>query len=160
MSRTFWISGLSLLFWVVLAQCVGILGSVFTFDSISTWYVTLAKPSFSPPNWVFGPAWVTLYALMGIAAWRIWERRSQPGSMRALAAYGIQLGLNGIWTPVFFGLHNTQLALAIIIALWVMILVTIYRFASIDRVAAWLLVPYIAWVSFASVLNLYIVLLN
>jgi benzodiazapine receptor len=119
-----------------------------------SWYATLAKPSFTPPNWVFGPVWTVLYFLMGIAAFLVWRKGlSCAGVKTALAWFLVQLGLNAVWTPVFFGLHRIGLALAVIVLLWLAIIATMYRFFRISRPSGLLLVPYLLWVSFAVVLN-------
>jgi len=146
---------------IVVCQCAGIIGSVFTTPAIPTWYATLQKPVFTPPSWLFAPAWITLYLLMGIAAFLIWriglsERRVKV----ALSIFLIQLALNALWSVVFFGLQSPLYGFIVIIVLWFMILLTMLRFARISSVAAWLLVPYILWVSFASVLNISIWVLN
>ncbi len=136
-------------------EAVGILGSLFTATEITTWYATLTKPSFSPPNWLFGPVWTMLYALMGIAAWLVWKDTTVPKGERrvALNVFFFQLFLNGIWTPVFFGAHAIGAALAIIILLLASIAAAAYFFYRIRPLAAVLLVPYFAWVLFACVLN-------
>jgi tryptophan-rich sensory protein len=119
-----------------------------------SWYAALAKPSFTPPNWVFGPVWTVLYLLMGIAAFLIWRKGlASAGVKTALAWFLVQLGLNALWTPVFFGLHRIGLALAVIVLLGAAIVATMYRFFRISRPAGLLLVPYLLWVSFATVLN-------
>jgi translocator protein len=146
---------------VALPFAVGGLGGLLTARAIPDWYDTLAKPVWTPPSWVFGPAWSTLYLLMGIAAWRVWRRQAaaapdsalRSAGRSALVAYAIQLGLNGVWTPVFFGLRLPGLALAVILALLVAILETLRRFGRVDRPAAVLLLPYLAWVAFATALN-------
>jgi len=114
------------------------------------WYAGLIKPSFNPPNWVFAPVWTLLYLLIAIAGWRIWQRDSRSAAM---TAWFIQLGLNFIWSPVFFGAHRIGLALAIIVALLAAILSFIATAWPRDRVASWLFVPYAAWVTFATALN-------
>lgn len=149
-----------ILFSILIAECAGLLGVFFTLHAIPEWYVFLNKPFFSPPNWIFGPMWTLLYALMGTAAYRVWTLASSPGRTQAISAYGIQLGLNALWTPLFFGLRNPILGLVVIVVLLVMIVVTIVRFQKIDRTAAALLIPYLMWVCFASALNLFIVILN
>lgn len=148
------------LFSILIAECAGLLGVFFTVHAIPEWYGFLNKPFFSPPNWIFGPVWTLLYALMGIAAYRVWRHALSPSRTQAIGAYGIQLGLNALWTPVFFGLRNPMLGLAVIVLLLMMIVVMIVRFQKIDRTAAVLLVPYLVWVTFASALNLFIVILN
>lgn len=143
-------------------------GGVITASAIPGWYAELAKPPWNPPSWLFGPVWTTLYVAMGVAAWRIWRRAIEPGASLALVAavrsalrvYGVQLALNAIWTPVFFGLKRIDLALVIIAVLLVAIIETIRRFKNVDRTAAALLLPYLVWVTFATVLNASIWLLN
>lgn len=127
----------------------------------AAWYSTIQKPSFTPPNWVFGPAWTMLYILMGVAAFLVWQRGlgSRAGRI-ALACFLVQLVINALWTPVFFGLHRVGLALVVIVLLWVAIAVTMYYFAQVSRAAAVLLAPYLVWVSFATVLNASIWWLN
>ncbi len=139
----------------------GIIGSVFTAPSIPTWYATLVRPEFSPPNWIFAPVWTTLFALMGIAAFLVWNKGLKRQDIKiALSMFIIQLVLNTLWSILFFGMQNPGAALIEIVVLWLAILATILTFAKISRVAAWLLVPYIAWVSFAAYLNYSIWILN
>jgi tryptophan-rich sensory protein len=152
-------SRLKLALSVLVSLIVGALGSVFTTQSIQTWYVTLTKPSFNPPSWIFAPVWTTLYILMGISFWLIWTSRSSE-KKHAMQLFVTQLILNGIWSPVFFGARSPGAALAIIVLLWSAIILTILIFKKISKPAAWLLVPYIAWVSFAMVLNFSIWYLN
>lgn len=152
---------LRLLISIAVCELVGVAGSIFTFSAIPTWYVTLAKPRFSPPNWVFGPAWTTLYLLMGIAFYLVWTSRADTKMKRwAMAMFGIQLLLNAIWSPIFFGLQSPAWALVCIISLWCAIIATIFVFSRISRVAVLLLLPYLAWVSFAMYLNYSIWVLN
>jgi tryptophan-rich sensory protein len=137
------------------------LGTLFTIPSIPTWYAALNKPSFSPPNYLFGPVWTILYILMGMSLYIIWSKGFKNKKVKdAIYLFGIQLFLNAIWSPVFFGAQNLLLALIIIIAMWVYIVKTIKAFAKIDKIASYLLYPYIAWVSFASILNFSLWLLN
>lgn len=124
------------------------------------WYAGLAKPSFNPPAWVFGPAWTTLYLLIAVATWRLWRVPASIARARALRWHGLQLGLNALWTPVFFGLHQPGLALGVIAAMWLAILATILAAWRVDRVASALLWPYLGWVSFATTLNAAIWWLN
>ena len=132
----------------------GFVGSFSTMDSVRTWYADLSKPSFNPPGWVFGVVWPILYVMMGIAAFLIWSKGVGSRQTRvALGLFMFQLVLNGLWTPIFFGLHMMALALAEIILLWVAILATILAFRRISKPAAYILIPYILWVSFATVLN-------
>jgi tryptophan-rich sensory protein len=145
---------------VLIAQMAGIIGSFFTFSSIQSWYVFLEKPFFAPPNWLFAPAWITLYTLMGIAAFLVWQKRGEPGVKKALWLYGVQLVLNALWSVIFFGLQNPFLAFLLILALWLLIVLVTVKFWEIRKVAGILFVPYIAWVSFAAILNFAIWRLN
>ena len=117
------------------------------------WYAALNKPSWNPPNWIFGPVWTTLYVMMGVSAWRVWRSGGLAVTRVALGLLLFQLLLNAAWTPLFFQYHQMGAALGLILVLVVAIAMTIRVFARHDRVAAWLLTPYIAWVSFASFLN-------
>jgi len=142
------------------AACFGVAacGALVTGPAVAGWYQGIAKPSFNPPAWVFGPVWTVLYALMGWAAFLAWRQsglRSLP-----LALFGAQLVLNGLWSPVFFGLGRPGAALAVIAALWVAIASTLVAFWRVDRRAGALFVPYLAWVSFAAALNAAIWRLN
>jgi tryptophan-rich sensory protein len=146
---------------IIISELAGIIGSVFTVSSISSWYVTLTKPTFSPPSYVFGPVWTTLYALMGIAAFLIWKKGLDRKDVKvALGIFIIQLVLNTLWSIIFFGLHSSGGALIEIVFLWLAILATIIAFYKISKVSAYLLLPYIAWVSFAAYLNYSIWVLN
>ncbi len=117
------------------------------------WYREIAKPSWNPPNWIFGPVWTTLYTMMAFAAWLVWRRGGFAAHGRALTIFLVQLALNAAWSPLFFGLHQPGWAFVEIVAMWLAILATIVAFWKINRWSAVLLVPYLAWVSFASVLN-------
>jgi len=140
---------------------VAFLGSAFTMPSIQTWYLELNKPFFNPPNWIFGPVWTTLYLMMGIALYLIWNKNLKNKKKdAAIKMFILQLVLNLFWSLAFFGLHQPFLALMTIIALWLSIFATIKYFSKISKTAAYLLYPYIFWVSFASILNLFIVILN
>jgi len=133
----------------------GLIGSLVTIGGgPQLWYATLAKPFFTPPNWVFSPVWTVLYLLMGIAAFLVWRKGLvSAGVKTALAWFLVQLSLNALWTPVFFGLHRIGPALVVIVLLWAAIVATMRRFLRISRLAGVLLVPYLLWVSFAAVLN-------
>ncbi|MCR4311966.1 MAG: tryptophan-rich sensory protein [Candidatus Uhrbacteria bacterium] len=146
---------------IVGSQMAGIIGSVFTVSSVTTWYAELERPAFNPPGWVFGPVWTMLYVLMGIAAYLVWQRGTKRRDVRiALGLFVGQLVLNASWSIVFFGLHSPGGAFANIVLLWVAIVATMVAFARISRAAVWLLVPYIIWVSFAMYLNFAIWQLN
>ncbi|OGH59342.1 MAG: TspO protein [Candidatus Magasanikbacteria bacterium RIFCSPHIGHO2_01_FULL_33_34] len=135
---------------LILPQLTGIIGSFFTVSAIPTWYTTLVKPSFSPPNWLFGPVWVTLYFLMGISIYLIWQK---VGKTKDFWLFWTHLFFNAIWTMVFFGLRNPGLALINIVILLCLIVVLIIRFWKIKKTSAYLLMPYLLWVTFATVLN-------
>lgn len=150
-----------LIFAIGICLGVGFLGSVFTVSAIPTWYATLSKPFFSPPNWIFGPVWTLLYILMGYSLYLIvTSDKAQVTRNKAITIFGVQLFLNFIWSIIFFGMQNPTLAFIDIIALWVSIVLTIQAFSKINKTASLLLYPYLAWVSFATILNLAIVLLN
>ncbi len=149
------------LVFVIACQLAGVIGALTTETGSSPWYQELAKPSFQPPGWVFGPVWTLLYALMGIAAWRVWRLlSSKPSARVALLLFGTQLVLNAVWSPVFFRAHAITAALVILIGLWAVLTATLVAFFRLDRNAGVLLVPYLAWVTFAAVLNGTIVALN
>lgn len=146
---------------VIVCEGVGLLGSVATFSAIPNWYSTLNKPFFNPPNWIFGPVWTLLYLLMGVSVYLIWRNGLKTKKVRdALYLFGIQLFLNAIWSPIFFGAKNLLLALFVIALMWFYILKTVVSFGKIDKTASYLLYPYLAWVSFASVLNFSVWFLN
>lgn len=146
---------------IAVSLLAGIIGSVFTTSSVSSWYLTLTKPDLNPPSYVFGPVWTTLYALMGIAAFLIWKKGLDRKDVKvALGIFIIQLVLNTLWSIIFFGLHSPGAALVEIVFLWLAILATIIAFYKISRAAAYLLLPYILWVSFAAYLNYSIWVLN
>ncbi|MBI5530970.1 MAG: tryptophan-rich sensory protein [Candidatus Doudnabacteria bacterium] len=143
-----------LIVWVVVAELAGGIGSIFTAPNIASWYTELVKPSFNPPSWVFGPVWTTLFLFMGIAAFLVWQKGWDRKQVKiALAVFMAQLVLNVAWSAIFFGQRNLGGAFAEIIILWLAILANIILFVKISKKAAWLLVPYILWVSFAGFLN-------
>ena len=159
---------------VIVSELAGIIGSVFTTPSIAGWYAGIVKPALNPPAWVFGPVWTTLFVLMGIAAFLVWSSYAEASADKkkgikvALILFGTQLVLNTLWSIIFFGstsltingLNNIGIALIEIVFLWLAILATIIAFAKISKPAAWRLVPYILWVSFAMYLNYAIWALN
>lgn len=124
------------------------------------WYRALAKPRWNPPNWLFPPAWTFFYSLLAVSGWLVWREAGFAGAAGALALYGLHLAFNAAWSPLFFGLRRIGLALIDAAAMWVTLVATIVAFAGIDRAAAWLLAPYLVWVSFAFFLNLTILRLN
>jgi len=146
---------------IILCELAGVIGALFTTPSIPGWYAGLVKPSFNPPNGIFAPVWTALYALMGLAAWLVYAKGAKrPEVKRALTVFAVQLVLNVLWSIVFFGAHQVFAAVVVILLLWAAILWTILLFRGISRAAAYLLVPYILWVSFASVLTVSVYLLN
>lgn len=150
-----------LIFSILICQSAGIVGSVFTFSAIPTWYSTLIKPSFGPPNYLFGPVWTILYMLMGISLYLIWQKGLKKKEVKkAIVLFLVHLIFNTGWSIIFFGLKNIALALAEIIVLLVLIIAIIMKFYRIDKTAAYLLIPYLIWVSFATYLNYYLWILN
>jgi len=149
-----------LFFSILLSQLAGIIGSTATMSAIPTWYVTLNKPSFNPPNWIFGPVWITLYTMMGIALYLVWVKKQTKETKITKNLFLAHLLVNALWSLVFFGLKRLDLAFIVIIALWWIIIYLIEMFKKIDKKASYLLVPYLLWVTFASVLNYAIWQLN
>ncbi len=145
---------------LLIPQLAGGLGSFFTIDSVKGWYLTLEKPMLNPPSWIFGPVWTMLFLLMGYALYLVWTDDSGKSKRLAYWAFGIQMVLNTLWSIIFFGLHSPGGALFEMIFLWLAIFVMIIVFAKISKLAAWLLAPYILWVSFAGYLNWAIWTLN
>lgn len=155
-------SALRLVACLALCFAVAAAGAYVTRSEIPTWYATLTKPWWTPPNWLFPVAWNLLYGLMALSLWRLWERARDGiiGADRAISLFMLQLALNAAWSPIFFGLHAIRTGLVIIIALAVAIIATMIAAHRVDRAAAWLLVPYLAWIVYASTLNAGIVALN
>lgn len=150
-----------LIFSIIICQLAGIIGSIFTYPAVKGWYATLQRPFFSPPNWVFGPVWILLYILMGISLYLVWKKGLKNKNVKTgLYLFGFQLVLNAIWSLLFFGLKNPFYAFLEIIILWFAIALTIYQFWKINKKASYLLIPYIAWVTFAAILNFYIWRMN
>ncbi len=145
---------------IFLCQAAGFLGSLFTTPAIPTWYQTLKKPFFTPPNWIFSPVWISLFVLMGIALFLVWRRQEHPRFKTALIFFFVQLILNILWSIAFFGLKSPLLGLIDIVLLWMAILLTILNFLKVSKVAGWLLLPYLLWVSFATILNYFLWVLN
>lgn len=138
---------------IILCELAGIVPSILTAEDVATWYPTLAKPWFTPPSWLFGPVWTTLYLLMGVALYLVWRRATGRIRRVALGAFAVQLLLNAGWTLTFFGAREIFGGLIVIVTLLAAIVVTIATFARVDRRAAALLVPYLLWVGFATALN-------
>lgn len=162
---------LTLIISILICESAGILGSLFTAPAITGWYKGIIKPSFNPPAWVFAPVWTTLFAMMGISAFLIYDKGLKRKDVKtALSLFAVQLTLNALWSIIFFGLHNPTLAFLDILLLWLAILATIISFSKISsphlrwsfegQAATWLLAPYLLWVTFAAFLNFSIVILN
>jgi tryptophan-rich sensory protein len=148
---------------ICIAACLtaGLVGSLFTAPAIPAWYAGLNKPVFTPPNWLFAPAWTVLYILMGIAAFLVWRKGWQERRVRSgLILFLIQLVFNAMWSVFFFGFRSPVVGFIVIVVLWFLILFTIIEFYRAVRLAAYLMIPYILWVTFASVLNAAVCLLN
>ena len=152
---------LKLVIAILIPLLVGFTSGFFTATGVDSWYQTIQRPSWNPPNWIFAPVWTTLYILMGIALYLIWKADSDtPVKKYAITLFAVQLILNFFWSFIFFSQHQPGWAFVEIVVMWLMILLTIFAFAKINTTAAWLLVPYISWVSFAAILNFTIWKLN
>lgn len=149
-----------LLAFLVITFAAAAIGGALTSTSLDSWYLTLNKPSINPPNWIFGPVWTTLYAMMGIAAWLVWRRGSWLQTRAALGLFFVQLALNVAWSGLFFGLRRPDIAFWEILLLWSAIAITAAAFWRHSTVASLLLLPYLVWVSFASLLNFWLWRLN
>lgn len=136
-----------------LAFLAAFIGGFATSTSVETWYATLQKPSWNPPRWVFGPVWTLLYILMSVSAWRVWRQGSPNEARRTVRLFAAQLGLNALWSILFFGLHRVGLALIDVLVLWLVLIRIQVRFYVADKLAAVLWAPYVIWVTFATVLN-------
>jgi benzodiazapine receptor len=146
---------------LIITLTIGIVASTFTRPEIKGWYATLNKPSFTPPNWAFPVAWTTLYILIAIAAYMVWKLRDGSSTYKtAVIIYIVQLALNFSWSIVFFGMHQMMGALVVIVGLLVAIILNISWFNRFSKIAAWLLVPYLLWVCYATLLNISICVLN
>ncbi len=148
----------SLLLFLAIVFTIAALGGLATGSSVSTWYLTLNKPPFNPPGWIFGPVWTVLYIMIGVSGWMVYKKTGW--NSMPLNVYFVQLVLNGIWSPVFFGLRQPMWAFFIIALLWISIVLTLFQFKKVEVKAMVLLLPYFLWVSFASILNYEIWRLN
>jgi tryptophan-rich sensory protein len=144
---------------IILCEAAGGIGAIFTTPAINTWYAQLTKPSFNPPNWLFGPVWSILFALMGIALYLIWLSEDKD-KKRVYQFFFLQLSLNILWSVIFFGMKLPIIAFVEILILWVAILLTTINFYKISKIAGYILIPYLLWVSFAAILNYAIANLN
>jgi len=150
----------SLILWVGISMGAGLIGSLSTAAAVPTWYADLRKPNWTPPSWIFGPVWTTLYVMMGVAAWLVWRKSGFVGAKAAMWLFFLQLLCNAAWSLIFFGLRSPGLAFAEILLLWGLILATALAFWRHSPIAGALLLPYLAWVTFATALNLAIWRLN
>ena len=157
--EAFWFA-LELAVCLLICHLAGAVGSVFTIPSMSGWYAAIAKPSFTPPSWLFAPVWLSLYTAMGVSLFIVWRKRGEEGAALALIFFAMQLFLNALWSPAFFGLESPVAGLAVVVSLFVAIAATVIKFYRISPVAAWILVPYLAWVGFAAVLNAAVFFMN
>jgi len=148
---------LALAGWLSLSLAAASLGAFF---GPGDWYASLEKPWWNPPGWIFGPVWTALYTMMAVAAWLVWRQGGWGKQSKPLLFFLAQLALNALWTPLFFGLHRPRVAFAEIVLLWLAIVATLTAFRPVSRLAAWLLAPYLAWVSFAAALNFTLWCLN
>ncbi|GAA1174759.1 TspO/MBR family protein [Nesterenkonia xinjiangensis] len=157
---------LALLVLLAIPVGVGFLGSALTSEQVDGWYAQADVAPWNPPNWVFGPVWTVLYLMMGLAAWLVWRERAAPGRSRALSLFAVQLVLNGLWTPIFFGAYPLWgsaalwLAFAVIVAMIAAVGLTVQAFRRVHGLASVLLLPYLVWILYASTLNLYIAVMN
>jgi tryptophan-rich sensory protein len=149
-----------LVFSILITLAAGAVSGFATAHNVDTWYTTLNKPWFNPPNWLFAPVWTLLYIMMGVALYFIWRMPASPKRNIAMVVFFIQLFLNFLWSFIFFYFHAIAAALADIIVLWTAIFITILLFSRLKTSATWLMIPYICWVSFAMVLNISILQLN
>jgi len=173
-------SAVKLLSSVIICELAGTVGAIFTTPAVSSWYKNINKPSFNPPNWIFGPVWTLLFVLMGISLYIVWSKKWEPTSkvnykkvkvwnplsknflsgnwrkLNIILIFSTQLVLNVLWSVIFFGLHLTGVAFFELLMLWFAIMFTIINFYRVSKIAAYLLIPYILWVSFAGVLNFFI----
>jgi len=145
---------------IIICQLAGIIGAFFTTPNIDTWYQTIVRPDWTPASWVFGPVWITLYTLMGIALFFVWEKKGSVNIKKAVSVFGFQLVLNSLWSIIFFGFNNITLALVEILILLGAIIWTMVEFRKVSKTAFYLLIPYLLWVCLATALNFNIWILN
>ena len=151
---------LGLILAIVICQLAGGVGSLFTYDKIDNWYQGIEKSTLNPPNWIFGPVWITLFTLMGISLWLVWQKRDNKYFKLGLVFFVMQLVLNSLWSILFFGYALVGLALFEMIVLWVLILLSAIWFYKINKAAGLLFIPYLLWVGFASYLTYAVLVLN
>ena len=154
-------SGALALWAAIPVAAAALIGQAFTTPNLAPWYETLAKPAFTPPNWIFGPVWTCLYVMMAVAFWRILRAPDgDPGRGEAIGLFLLQLVVNAVWSIAFFGLRSPGVGFGVILVLLALIVATMRSFLAVDRAAGWLLAPYLAWVAFAAALNAAIWSLN
>jgi len=154
--KSFW----RLLLSLAIPLSAGVLGSLFTAPAVRSWYLTINRPVWIPPSWLFGPVWTALFIMMGVALYLVWSAKMSNRVRMSLKLFAAQLVLNVLWSVLFFGMGNFWLAFGEILVLWIFILITIVSFEKVNKVASWLMVPYLLWVTFASYLNFTIASLN
>lgn len=154
------VRGIGLVVFIAVCLGAGGLGAIATTPEIQGWYKSIDKPTWNPPDYVFGPVWTTLYVMMGIAAWLVWKPSGFKSAAMPLTLFAVQLVLNIAWSWIFFGMHEPGWAFAEIVLLWLAIAATTAAFSRSSKIAGWMFVPYLAWVSFASLLNFAIWRLN
>lgn len=155
------VSIVPLIIFIIICEAAGVVGSLFTMSSLTTWYASISKPSFTPPGWIIGAVWIVLYFLMAVSAYLVFEKGVSSTKVKtALYAFGIQLIINVLWSVSFFGLRNITLGFAVIVLLWFAVLATIILFYKTRKSAAVIMLPYIFWVTFAAVLNYLVLVLN
>jgi benzodiazapine receptor len=146
--------------WLLITFAAAALGSFATTTSVGIWYHQISRPTWTPPDWIFGPVWIVLYLMMATSAWLVWRSAAFNTVRLPLGLFLVQLALNAFWSVLFFGLKRPDLAAAEIVLLWLAILATLITFWNRSTAAGWLLVPYLAWVTFAALLNFAIARLN
>jgi len=149
-----------LLLSLAISLSAGVLGSLFTTPAVQSWYLTINRPIWIPPSWLFGPVWTSLFIMMGVALYLVWSTKMSNKVRMSLRLFASQLVLNILWSVIFFGMGNFWLAFGEILVLWIFILMTMVSFGKVSRAASWLMVPYLLWVTFASYLNFTIASLN
>jgi len=145
---------------IIFCQAIGGIGAFFTIPAIDTWYKFLKKPMFTPPDWVFMPVWIFLFLLMGVAMFIVWAKPTAEDKTPAAVTFVIQAGLNSIWPILFFSFHSPLAALIEIMALWIMVIFNAFVFWKVSKTAGYLLIPYVVWITFAGIINAYVLVLN
>ena len=155
-----WPDGAALMVAIAVTALAAVIGSVATVEGVDSWYREIERPTWTPPDWLFGPVWTVLYLAMAIAAWMVWRAPASPARTRGLILYGVQLTMNATWSIVFFGMNRIGGALVVILLLLALIIAATFTYWRVDERAAWLFIPYVLWVAFATALNGAIWMLN